>query len=398
MFCASALSEHLDTEAAVEDVLTAVVDAMCEGGLQREANVVWVFFSGHHRTRAGYILSRVSETLAEAVVVGCSASGVTSGTLEVEEAPGLTMFAAHMPGVTAKGFFFEPDDAPTSGEQWRALACDDNGEVPVAICLLTDPFTVNADAAVESLHSGMPGVTLFGAIAGGARLPGDTRLLCGEHRLDRGVVGLSLFGNLAVDTVVAQGARPIGVPMFVTSGRGNLIYEIDGQPAMTAVQNMFSTLDPGEQALFRNGVLLGVAMAPGGERYDWGDFLVRDVVGYDPSQRSALTVGATVATGDVIQFHVRDASSAADDLVHGLSDHRREQPEACGALMLTCVGRGQGLYQRVGHDSAVFAATMGDVPIAGFFGNGEIGEVHHVPYLHGFTAVFAFFRPQLPVI
>jgi small ligand-binding sensory domain FIST len=61
-------------------------------------------------------------------------------------------------------------------------------------------------------------------------------------------------------------------------------------------------------------------------------------------------------------------------------------------LLFSCLGRGQNLYGRPDHDTDLFREKLGDVPLGGFFANGEIGSIRGATHLHGFTSSFALFR------
>ena len=58
------------------------------------------------------------------------------------------------------------------------------------------------------------------------------------------------------------------------------------------------------------------------------------------------------------------------------------------------LGRGVQLYGEPDHDSDAFRCQVGEVPLGGFFCNGEIGAVQGQTYLHGYTSAFAMFRPR----
>jgi small ligand-binding sensory domain FIST len=70
----------------------------------------------------------------------------------------------------------------------------------------------------------------------------------------------------------------------------------------------------------------------------------------------------------------------------------RAQPYPAGALMFTCVGRGEGLYDKPNFDSELFSRYLPNVPLGGFFCSGEIGPVGNNTFLHGYTSVFGIFR------
>jgi small ligand-binding sensory domain FIST len=97
-----------------------------------------------------------------------------------------------------------------------------------------------------------------------------------------------------------------------------------------------------------------------------------------------------------VQFHLRDAATSAHDLERTLTGYgasRPLQPDG-GALLFSCSGRGMGLYGQADHDSNAFRRLVGDVPLGGFFCNGEIGPIQNATYLHGYTSAFAVFREK----
>jgi small ligand-binding sensory domain FIST len=119
--------------------------------------------------------------------------------------------------------------------------------------------------------------------------------------------------------------------------------------------------------------------------FDRGDFLVRNVLGAD-EHSGAIAVGDLVPVGETVQFHVRDAASADQDLRHLVGDVERPG----GALMFTCNGRGSRLFGVPDHDAGIVHRTL-DVPLAGMFCAGELGPVGGRNFLHGFTASLALF-------
>ena len=104
-----------------------------------------------------------------------------------------------------------------------------------------------------------------------------------------------------------------------------------------------------------------------------------------------IAVGDLVRTGQTVQFHVRDAASAHDDLVRLLAlAHGTAQP--AGALVFTCNGRGSRLFAAPHHDARCLQESFGPLPAAGFFAQGEIGPIGRLNCLHGFTASIALFE------
>ena len=164
---------------------------------------------------------------------------------------------------------------------------------------------------------------------------------------------------------------------------------------LSVLSELYDSLSSDDQALFRNSLHLGVVMQEGAQEYAPGDFLIRNVIGMDP-ESGVLAVGERLNNGQVVQFHVRDAKTSAADLESLLDRCRRHLAGASpeGALLFSCLGRGERLYGIRDHDSNLMSAYLGDMPIGGFFCNGEIGPVGGQSFLHGYTSSIAVFRAR----
>jgi small ligand-binding sensory domain FIST len=262
--------------------------------------------------------------------------------------------------------------------------------------LLADPFTFDTEKFVRYLDGRFPDARKIGGLASGGRRPGENVLYCGEDVHRTGLVGVALDGDIELETIVAQGCRPIGEPMFVTRAQENLIYGLDGRPPIQVLEELYGRLAERDRELFRHSLFLGIVMKESSGVYRHGDFLVRNIVGIDAA-KGMLAVGALVADGTIVQFHLRDAETSAADL-ETLLDRRRRDAEAppSGALLFSCLGRGRHLYGRPDHDTDVFRRYVGDVALGGFFCNGEIGPVGGTTFVHGYTSSFGLFRPRRP--
>ena len=124
-------------------------------------------------------------------------------------------------------------------------------------------------------------------------------------------------------------------------------------------------------------------------------FLIRNLMGLD-STRNALAIAARLQENSVVQFHLRDARTSAGDLEQLLAGYQAagqaERPQ--GALLFSCLGRGVYLYGEPDHDTSAFRRHLGEIPLGGFFCNGEIGPVHGATFLHGYTSAFGLFKSR----
>jgi small ligand-binding sensory domain FIST len=266
--------------------------------------------------------------------------------------------------------------------------------------LVGEPFTGDSEALIEALANAYPGCVQVGGLASGAQQAGDHRLFLGARAYGEGFVGVALTGNIEVDTVVAQGCRPVGEPMFVTRCSGNLMNEIDGRSPADVLSELFDAAGERERELFRTSLFIGLQMDAGKEELGRGDFLVRNILAADPESGS-FAVGAILEESQVVQFQLRDGVTAAEDLdgrldaYTGASAGGSSTPQdVSGALLFSCLGRGQTLYGQPNHDSDTLRRHLGEVSLAGFFGNGEIGPVEGRTFLHGYTSAFGIFRPR----
>ena len=302
------------------------------------------------------------------------------GGREVEGRPAVSLVAAAVPGVEARPLRFAPGDKPPpDGSHFLILA---------------DPFTCDADDLIERLDARYPEARKVGGLASGGGSPGSNVLFLDGEAHDDGAVGLALAGDIGVDTIVAQGCRPIGQPMAITRCERNAVLELNGRPATTLLRELFETLSPQDKKLFRTALHVGIEMT--GERLEYraGDFLIRNVMGADPDT-GAVAIGAFPRRYQALQFHLRDARTAAEDLAACLDRYRAESGPGrpAGAVLFSCLGRGAHLYGRPNHDSDLFRERIGPVPVGGFFCNGEIGPVGGTTFVHGYTSSFGLFRP-----
>jgi small ligand-binding sensory domain FIST len=337
-----------------------------------------VFASPHHASHYEAVPELVRAALEPRTLVGCSAGGVIGGGHEIEEAPGFSLTAARLPDVSIRPFHVDepvPPDLP--------------GDPPPQLLLFPEPFSFDAETFLHQVDQRMPGSTIVGGVASGGRPRGQNALFLDETVHRDGLVGVALTGNVVVDTVVAQGCRPIGEPMFVTRCERNFLQEVDGRNPAAVLSDLHRHATPRDQDLFRTSIFLGIVMREQ-QAYGQGDFLIRNVLGLDRTT-GAVAVGALLRTGMVVQFHLRDARTSAEDLDAMLGRYR-EKP--AGSLLFSCLGRGVHLYGRADHDTDLTRRHVGEVPLGGFFCNGEIGPVQGTTFLHGYTSAFGFFRPR----
>ena len=264
--------------------------------------------------------------------------------------------------------------------------------------LLSDPFSVRGEHLLMGFDYAFPRSAKIGGLASGGQQPGSNALYLGDATYNDGVVGVALHGNVAVDTIVAQGCRPIGRRMQITSSERNILLELDGRNTMEVLRELFHGLDERDSQLAQHSLFLGVVMDEFNDDPKLGDFLIRNIIGLD-ARRGAIAVGENLKEGQTVQFHLRDAETSSQDLDAMLTQYTADgvRTSGAGALLFQCLGRGSYLYGRADHDTDMFREKVGAVPLTGFFCNGEIGQVAGSTYLHGYTSSFGIFRSKTTV-
>jgi len=141
-------------------------------------------------------------------------------------------------------------------------------------------------------------------------------------------------------------------------------------------------------------IFVGLVINEMRSKFRPGDFLIRSIAGVDPAS-GAIAIGEPVHVGQTLQFHLRDAGTARDELrkMTARYNQTRENLPAAGCLIFNCLGRGKSLYGCSHHDVKTIQVMNGKLPIGGFFCNGEIGPIGGTNFLHGYTASLGLFRP-----
>ena len=367
---------------AVEAARAAARQA-CEG-LGGEHDLAFLFLSPSHLAEAAEAAEAVREELAPRHLLGCAAQGVVGRGHEIEEGPGIAVWAATLPGADIETFHAQPVEV----EGAVAVTGIPSLEGPDLVALLVDPFTFPAGPFLERLNEEAPGLPLVGGIAIGGPTPGSAALIQEDEVHSQGAVG-AVLRDVPVKTVVSQGCEPVGHDSVITSAEENVVLELAGKPALARLQEEIAALPPDKQSLAARGLLAGLVIDENLPEYGRGDYLMRGLIGADEDS-GALAVGERVRVGQTLRFHVRDAASADEDLRATLA-RELGGAKAAGALLFTCNGRGSNMFSEPDHDARVVGETLGSDALAGFFCGGEIGPVGGRSFLHGFTATLAVF-------
>jgi len=374
---ASSLSTHGDPGVAVAEAIGQIIDK-----LGSSPDLAVLFVSGGFVARLDDFALAIQEILVPSTLIGSTAVSVICGEKEIENQSAISIFAGNFDGKAVPVRL--NDDASELHDLHSRQELDG---MPHTLVLLADPFSFPVENAINDLGSRFPDLQVIGGLASAGNAPGINRLLLDDASFSHGAVGVLLGGEVIIEPLVSQGCRPIGSPLIVTKSEGNLIYELAGQPALERLQDMVKEMSDDERSLVTSGLHVGRVIDEHRIEFSRGDFLIRAVMGAD-QKSGVVAIGDVVPIGSTIQFQVRDAISAQEDLRLLTS----ELKSADGALLFTCNGRGENLFDIPHHDAEQIASKIVDGAVAGMFCAGEIGPVGSHSFLHGFTASAAIFR------
>ncbi len=378
------LSQHADPGIATGEIVGRVLETL---GVQPDVAVL--FTSGEHMGKTDEIAAAVVELLNPGAFIGTTAVSVAAGEREIEEETAAVLWVGSLgggnaPRARAVRLGGVPD--PAADDEALAAALDEvHAAGDLSMIVLADPYSYPVDAALGHWAERWPDVSVLGGLSSGAPMPGGNRIVVDGSVHRDGAAALIVGGSANVTHLVSQGCRPIGQPYIITEAEGNVVKSLGGMPPFERLQQVFSKLDPADQRLVQRGLHVGRVTDERKIDFERGDFLIRGVLGADRDS-GAIAIGDEAPIGATVQFHVRDAETADEDLRAALAHSLQTE----GALLFTCNGRGTHLFDAPHHDaSALVNQTSAEV--AGMFCAGEIGPVGARSYVHGFTASMALF-------
>lgn len=374
---AAGLSTHPDAATATAEAVASVAETVAQ------RDVVIVSIAEPFSDQAPQIDRAVRELLAPNICLSYVTGSVLGGGIEAEQQSGISIFAANLDHVAITPFALQTVETPDGAGIVGML--DEFVSANTAI-LLADPFTTPAEALVKQLGLEFPQMQVAGGLVTGSSSPAPAWLSINGDVYEQGAIGIA-FEGLDTTVIVSQGCRPIGDPFVVTNAEANLITELGGRPALDRLLELAEHVSQEEREMLTHGLHVGLVIDEHQSEFRRGDFLVRAVLGAD-QERKAVAIGDYAHIGQTVQFQVRDATSADEDLRLALSDI----DPASGALMFTCNGRGNSLFGYPHHDVSTIQELLGPLPLSGAFCAGEIGPVAGTPFVHGFTAVVAAFH------
>lgn len=381
----STLPENQAAEAEAVAELTSRLDG-------RKPELLVVFITHHHGAALEGLGRRLMQATGAKHLLGCTGETVIGGSREIEEGPALSLWALAGDGVQVEAFRVGARADEEGEVQFSGLPPADFAREG-SLLMLGDPFSFPMGQYLEQLNEHYPGRPVIGGMASGGQGPGQNQLFQDGETLAWGAIGVWLGGSVDVVPVVSQGCRPIHEPFVITKIQDHVIRKLGGQTAAHMLQKAFQSLDSRDAALLQRAPFLGVAVDATKSTFERGDFLVRGIMGIEKREGGIAIADNSLRAGQTVQFMVRDAQSATEDLDQLLASQVTE--DEVGVLLFSCNGRGTRMFPVTDHDVSRVQAQFGrEVPAAGFFAMGEVGPVGGRNFLHGFTASLAIVRSK----
>ena len=370
--------------------------ALLDLGGDGEADIAFFFMTGHFCSEAQKTQELLAKRLKARVLEGCTAASIIVAGKEVEAEPAMSLFLAHLPGTNKFPFSIKQSDLelmsdPEKCREYFGVKPEDSP----TFFILPDPFSFDITSFLEKIQKAYPGVPVIGGMASGAQEPGGNVLFWSEGICEAGAVGVVLTGNIRISPLVSQGCRPFGEPAVITDAQENVILSLAGRPALEFLEDNYRQASARDQVLARQALFIGALADEYKPKPGRGDFVIRNVIGLD-RDTGALAISDYARVGNTVQFHVRDADTADEDLKHLCEDQKLKLASGPvqAALIFSCNGRGSNMFRQRNHDVATLETHLGKFPTAGFFCAGELGPIGKKNFMHSFTASVALFYGQ----
>ncbi|MCG6886453.1 MAG: FIST C-terminal domain-containing protein [Proteobacteria bacterium] len=351
--------------------LTAVDECLQQTGSTSDANLGFIYLTDSMAEQLGNILRELKTRTGIMHWVGSVGQAILCTNTEYSDEPALVIMVAGFPDSSFSVFDLAKDshhpvpEAEAAGLRFAIVHGDPrNGQLPELI-----------EQLPERLGNGY--------LVGGLTSSNTHYYQIADDIIEGTLSGVVFNDQVQVATGVSQGCSPIGPVHTLTECDHHMAISIDQRPALDVFKEdigevLARDIDRAAGYIFAGFPVVGS---------DTGDYLVRNVIGIDP-ENNLLAIGDHMTRGAPIMFCRRDSKSAAEDMQRMLSNLKsRLSGPPRGGIYISCVGRGQHLFGESGREMEMISEALGDIPLAGFYANGEIAGQN----LYGYTGVLTLF-------
>lgn len=362
------------TQTAWQDAARECIEVLLP--VREEATLGFLYATDVFAGRFADLVEYVREHTGIAHWVGTVGVGIVTTGHEFLDQPALAIMLAEIP---KHAFRILPSQCNLHDILQHDADFRLGGEPPWFGVVHGDP----RNPLVSELIEHVAARTEAGFLVGGLTSSRDKCPQAADRVVEGGLSGVLFSSEVNITTRLTQGVSPLGPRHLITQAERNIIRALDGRPPLDVLRE-----DIGEvlyAQLQRLGGYLFVGLAA--PDADTDDYVVRHIVGVDP-HRKLIAVGDYVETGQPLLFCRRDERSAIEDMQHMLEAIKARLPGAPrGALYFSCLGRGASMFGKADAELGIIQRSLGDIPLVGFFANGEISRNR----LYGYTGVLTVF-------
>lgn len=343
------------------------------GEIPATANLGFIYVTDLLSAHMQDIVNMAKEATGVAHWVGSSGIGICSAGQEYLDQPAIAIMLGEFPQQSFRVF-------PTIrqlDEMHEALSIG-SGSAYFGI-VHGDPQNQQMGSLIEQFAASMES----GFVVGGLTSSRNENVQVADNITQGGLSGVVFTSDVALTTRLTQGVSPIGAVHEITECEDNVIIRLDGRPAFDVLKEDIGEVLSRDLKRLSNYIFVGLPIAGS----DTGDYLVRNLVGIDV-ERKLLAIGDTVENGRHLLFCRRDGASAEADMQRMLAEIKSGiTAPPRGAVYYSCLGRGASLFGSDSEELKMISRALGDIPLVGFFANGEISHNR----LYGYTGVLTVF-------
>jgi hypothetical protein len=319
----------------------------------------------------GGLAQKASEAFKDAIVIGCSTAGEIAASGVHDNS--LVVTASHFDKPNFKSASAPISSMEGTKEAGVKLAQQFDQKDLKAIFVLGRGLDINGSALIDGIRSVTgPSVIITGGLAGdGGKFQRTVTLLNGQIS-DSCIVAFGVYGdNFHIAFGSMGGWEPFGPVRRVTKSVNNVLYELDGEPALAIYKKYL-----GDKAkdLPASGLLYPFALLK--ENQDTSG-TIRTILGVNEEDQSVTLAGDIPMNGIVRLMHasndklVEGAQNAAEMVAK--KDGWKQDPDALG-ILISCVGRKLVMGEDTDDELDAVKEVFGKMNVTGFYSYGEICE------------------------
>lgn len=332
------------------------------------ANLGFVYFCDDYADDAEDLLAGLREESGIEHWVGSVGVGIIGPRQAHIDHPGLSLLVGRFP----------PDSFHVFSGR-TPLRAAIAGDEPYFAVVHGDPNTADMSELVADMSTKVSS----GFVTGGLSSSRGATCQIADGVLSGGISGVAFDESVSIATRLTQGCAPFGECFEISEAEGNIIGRLSGRSALECYRE--SAARCGVHDLRQAAAEVLVGLPARGREQD--DYIVRSVVGIDP-RNGLLAINEPVEPGQPLVFVHRTGEAAQRDMRRMLDELEASLPASPQAgLYFSCTGRGGHMFDSDAAEIAMIRARLGDIPLAGFFANGEISHDR----LYGFTGVLTLF-------